>query len=309
MIWIVTAVVGLIFLLTAITLYFFCVAFVKHNIGNMDDVNDPCNRVLGEFKEIVGKGIEYINNTPHKWVETYSFDKLKLRGRYYDNGYDKTVIIFHGYRSSAARDMSCAVQMYTSFGLNVLLVDQRSHGRSEGKLITYGVKESRDVLSWIDFVTEKYAPEKIVLGGMSMGATTVLLAAKHNLPDTVKGIIADCGFTSPEDIIKHVAKKSFKINADFFIPVLDFCCRIFGRFSIKGVSTVDAVENAKIPILFIHGEADGFVPCEMSRKAYGRCNEKCRLVTVPNADHGFSFLVDKQKVLGEIKEFLISCGC
>lgn len=275
----------------------------------MDDVNDPCNEVLGEFKEPVAKGIEYINTAPHKWVETYSFDGLKLYGRYYDNKENKTAIIFHGYRSSAARDMSCAVQMYTSFGFNVLLVDQRAHGRSEGKLITFGVKECRDVISWVEFANEKFAPEKILLGGMSMGATTVLLSTDKGLADNVKAIIADCGYTSPVDIIKVVAKKSFKINAEIFIPFLDLFCKLFGRFSIKDISTVETLKKCELPILMIHGGADGFVPCEMSEKAILSCNEKSRLLKVENADHGMSFLVDKPKVLKEIKEFIISADC
>lgn len=302
-------VLGLLFIFLAVIFYFFCVAFVKRDVGNMDDVNAPCNKVLGEFKEPIAKGIEYINSTPHKWVETVSFDGLKLKGRYYDNAKKNTVIIFHGYRSSAARDMSCAVQMYSSFGFNVLLVDQRAHGRSEGRLITFGVKESRDVLSWVNFVTEKYAPQKIVLGGMSMGATTVLLATSQGLPPTVKAVVADCGYTSPVDIIKIVAEKDFKIKADFFIPFLDLFCRIFGKFSIVNISTVDSLKNCKIPVMMIHGEADGFVPCEMSKQAIKSCNEKSRLLTVDGADHGFSFLIDKPRVLQEIKDFLISADC
>lgn len=300
---------GLVLVFAVIVLYFFIVAFVKLNGGNMDDVNDPCNKVLGKYKGIIAEGINHIRNTPHKWVETMSFDGLKLMGRYYDNNSTKTIIIFHGYRSSASRDFSCALQMYSSFGLNVLMVDQRSHGRSEGKLITFGVKESYDVLSWVDFVNEKYAPEKIALGGMSMGATTVLLSAEKGLPQNVKAIIADCGFTSPVDIIKLVGKKNFGVNASFFIPFLDFCCRIFGRFSIKNVTTVESLKKCSLPVLMIHGSDDGFVPCEMSRQAIKSCNQKSRLLEVPGADHGFSFLVDKPKVLSEIKEFLKKADC
>lgn len=300
------SILGLIFILAAVVIYFFCVAFVKRDVGNMDDVYAPCNNILGEFREPIRQGIEYINNTPHKWVETISFDGLKLMGRYYDNGFERTAIIFHGYRSSAARDMSCAVQMYTGFGFNVLLVDQRAHGRSEGKLITFGVKESRDVISWVDFVTKKYEPKEILLGGMSMGATTVMLSTNKGLPKNVKAVIADCGYTSPVDIIKVVAKREFKINAGWFMPLMDLCCRAIGGFSIKNASTIEVLKSCDLPVLMIHGEADGFVPCEMSKQAIKSCNGKSRLLTVENADHGFSFLTDKPRVLNEIKEFINS---
>ncbi len=302
--WVLIALLVLAVIFTGVIIYFFCFAFLKWNIGNFDDVNDPCNKVLGEFKDRVGEGIAYINSTPCKWVETYSFDGLKLKARYFDNGEKNTVILFHGYRSSAARDFCCALKLYTDLKLNVLLVDQRAHGRSAGRLITFGVKERQDVVSWTEFLNKKYAPEKIVLGGMSMGATTVLLAAGEELPQNVKAVVADCGYTSPEEIIKCVSKRFLNINAAFLLPFINLCCIAFGGFSIKGVSTEKSLKGCDLPILLIHGEADIFVPCEMSRKAFGSCNKKSSLVTVENAYHGMSFLVDEDKVKGEIREFL-----
>ena len=288
----------------AVVLYFFSVAFVKHNIGDVDNVDDDINKPLREYKEEIRQGIEYNKSRTHKLVEVLSYDGLRLKARYYDSNSKKTVILFHGYRSSALRDFACAVEMYTKMGFNVLLCDQRSHGKSEGKLITFGVKESRDVLSWIDFVEKQYKPEKIVLGGMSMGATTVLLSLKYDLPDNVKAVVADCGFTSPVDIIKKVARKSFKINAAFFIPFLNLVCKLLGRFSITEDSTVDTIKNSDIPVMLIHGESDGFVPCEMSKKAFEGANEKSQLLLIKGADHGLSFMMDSNKVTTEIKKFL-----
>lgn len=294
----------LLVLFSLVVLYFFCFAFLKWNIGNFDDVNDPCNKVLGKHKDEVGKGIAHINATDCKWVETYSFDGLKLSARYFDNGEKNTIILFHGYRSSAARDFCCALKLYTDLKLNVLLVDQRAQGRSEGRLITFGVKESRDVASWAEFVNKKYSPEKIVLGGMSMGATSVLLELGNDLPSNVSAVIADCGFTSPVEIIKSVSKRFLNIKADLLLPFINLYCKFFGGFSIKNVSTVDSLKKSDLPVLLIHGEADTFVPCEMSREAFKSCNEKCRLVTVEKAYHGMSFLEDKEKITDEIRQFL-----
>lgn len=276
-------------------------------MGDVDNVDSLINKPLEEFKDIIKKGIEYIYTTPHKWVEVVSFDGLKLKARYYDNKSDKTIILFHGYRSSAARDFSCAVKMYIDFGFNLLLCDQRSHGRSEGRLITFGVKESRDVITWTQFVQSKFNPTSIILDGMSMGATTVLLSANHNLPPIVKGIIADCGFSSPVDIINKVAKDSFKINGKYLLPVLDLGCKLFGKFSIYGSSTLDSVKKFDRPILFVHGKKDGFVPCEMSEMAYSNANEKSKLVIIEEANHGLSFLVDRKTVEKELKIFLEKC--
>lgn len=294
----------LILILAAVLYYFFSVAFVKLNVGNPDNLSDPINKPLEKYKDIIGAGLEYINDRPHEWIYTVSYDGLRLAARYFPNGSNKTVILFHGYRSSAARDFSCAVEMYLKFGFNVLLCDQRSHGRSEGRLITFGVKESQDVLSWTEFALGHYGAEKILLGGMSMGATTVLLACALPLPEAVKGVVADCGFTSPVAIIKKVAKQSMKINATFLLPFLNLYCKMFGKFSIYGCDTTQVLKKSKMPILFIHGANDGFVPCEMSKTAFSANPEGRRLVLVEGADHGLSYLINKELVETELKEFI-----
>lgn len=285
-------------------MYFFSVAFVKHDIGNVDDLNDKINKPLAKYKAQIQNGMDYINSKNPIWVETVSFDGLRLAARYFENKSDKTILLFHGYRSSALRDFSCAIKMYTELGFNILLCDQRSHGRSEGKLITFGIKESRDVISWVEYVNDVYEPEKIVIDGLSMGATTVILACRFPLSENVKAVIADCGFTSPSDIMKEVGKRSFKINAGFILPFLDFACRIIGKFSFLGISTVNVLKKSKLPVLFIHGEADGFVPCEMSKCGFESAPEGSEILLVPGADHGLSFLIDENSVKSALKKFL-----
>lgn len=297
----------LILIFIGIYSYFFILAFVKQNVGDADDVNSPLNKPLQDYKEIIKEGIEYIKTTPHKWVEVISFDGLKLKARYYDNNADKTIILVHGYRSTSARDFSCAVRMYSAFGFNILLCDQRCSGRSEGKIITFGVKESRDIVSWVDFLNNKFSPKSIILSGISMGATTVLLSPLRGLPSNVKGIIADCGFTSPVEIISKVAKQSFKINAKYILPLLDLGCKLFGNFSIYGVSTLESVKKFDKPILFIHGKKDNFVPYEMSVRCFEKCNGNGNLLLSENAGHGTSYLLETKRVETELKKFLNSC--
>lgn len=302
--FIIIVLVAALIIFVAVLLYFFWIAFAKMKETDLENLDNRANNMLADYREDVENGINYIRNRTHIWVETQSFDGLRLAARYYDNNSDKTMLLFHGYRSAAARDFSCAVKMYIQLGFNVLLVDQRAHGKSEGRLITFGVKESRDVLSWINYVNEKLGADKIALGGMSMGATTVLLALGLDLPKNVKCVVADCGFTSPVDIIKIVAKKNFSVNADFFLPLLDLCCKIFGRFSIYGVSTPQALKKSDIPVLFIHGKADGFVPCEMSQRGYDAIPERSEIVLVEGADHGLGFLVDTKNVKFRLESFL-----
>ncbi len=288
----------------AATIYFFYIGFVRMNIGNLEDIDDPGNKPLQKYRETIANGLDYIKTRQYEWVHIVSFDGLRLAARYYNNHSQNTIILFHGYRSAAARDFSCAVEMYTKLGLNVLLVDQRSHGMSEGRLITFGIKESQDVLSWINFANEKLSAKKIVLGGMSMGATTVLLACRLNLPKNVKAIIADSGFTSPIDIIKKVAKTSLKVNASPFLPIINFYCKLFGSFSLYESNTIDAVKDSKIPILFFHGKEDNFVPFKMSVKGYNSAKNNAQIFLIDNADHGMSFLVEHDTVFNALKSFL-----
>ena len=296
--------VAIIVTLIGVLLYFFTIAFVKMKNGNLEDLNHPENDILEPYRDTVQSGIDYIYNTPHKWVYTKSFDGLYLAARYYNNNSDKTMLLFHGYRSAAARDFSCAVKMYADMGFNVLLCDQRSHGKSEGRLITFGVKESQDVISWVDFINKEYPAKSIALGGLSMGATTVLLACGLELPQNVKCVVADCGFTSPADIIKIVARKNFKINAEFFLPLLDICCKIFGKFSIIGVSTPQALKKSNLPVLLIHGKSDGLVPYEMSKSGYDVIPDRAEIVLIDGADHGLAFLKDTKTVYFNLENFL-----
>ncbi len=292
----------LIFLISVLT-YFFCIAFVRKENVEVDNLETKENEFLKPYHNVLKNGMDFIDKTPYTTVNTVSFDGLKLSARYFDQNSKRTILLFHGYRSSARHDFSCAVKMYYDKGFNILLVDQRSHGLSEGRLITFGVKESRDVISWVEFLNTKFNPEKIVLSGLSMGATTVLLSLRFEMPENVKCVIADCGFTSPEDIIKKVAKQTFKINATPFIPLMDLLCKVFGKFSIRKISTVDTVKNSNIPVLLIHGESDNFVPCEMSKTVSEICTENTEIVLVKNADHGVSFLVDTDLVMTNLDNF------
>ncbi len=148
---------ALILLFTGVVIYFFNLAFARKFSVSATDLDENLGKELAPFADVIGKGREFIKQTPHEWCYTTSFDGLKLAARYYDNNSTCTILLFHGYRSSAAHDFSCAVEMYYKMGFNILMPDQRAHGKSEGKYITFGVNESRDVLSWLEFLNKKFA--------------------------------------------------------------------------------------------------------------------------------------------------------
>jgi fermentation-respiration switch protein FrsA (DUF1100 family) len=137
-----------------------------------------------------------------------------------------------------------------------------------------------------------------------MGATTVLLASGLKLPQNVKGIIADSGFTSPVDIIKKVAKDNYNVGGSLVVPIFNLFCKLLGGFSLYGISTVDAVKKSKVPILLIHGKADNFVPCDMCRKNYQCALCEKEILLVENAGHGLGFFFNKEAMREKAFKFI-----
>ena len=300
MIWIIAVISALLLFIVLGLIWGFKTAFVRNNVRLID----LDSKSLSQYKEQFENGFKYIDSYKSKRVFTKSHDNLKLAGKYFNNNSNSTIILFHGYRSDGRFDFACAVKYYIDMGLNVLIVDQRASGESEGKLITYGIKERYDVVKWAEFTNRHYAPQNIFLSGISMGASTVMMASNLNLPDNVRGIIADCGFTSTSEIIKKVARESFKINTTLILPLLNIGCKMFGKFSLNEIDTITALSQSNIPIFFIHGKSDGFVPCEMTEKSYQAAKAEKYICLVDDADHGVSFLKDTKNIQKQIAEFV-----
>lgn len=247
-------------------------------------------------------GIEYED----VWI--CSVDGLRLHGKFYASSPDAPVqIMFHGYKSGAERDFCGGLQIAVKGGFNVLLVDQRAHGKSEGKCLTFGVMERYDCLAWVNYAVERFGPNsKILLYGMSMGASTVLMAGGLPLPKNVVGIVADCGYSSPAAIIK-------KVMGDYHLPsfplywLVRLGGRLFGGFDLEAACASAALEQCKIPVLLIHGGDDRFVPCEMGRENYEHCAaDNKRLLIVAGAGHGMSYMVDTTAYMTALTDFLSS---
>ncbi len=249
--------------------------------------------------------IKEIRAMDRKDVQITSFDGLILRGKYYE--YKKgapTEILFHGYRGTAERDLCGGVHRCFSIGHNALIVDQRAAGESEGHVITFGAKESRDCLAWIDFVIQNIDKDaRIILTGISMGAATVMIAASEELPKNVIGVLADCGYTSTKAIIQKVIR-DMKLPAKLLYPLVRLGARLFGGFDPDASSPIESMKKCKLPVIFFHGDTDDFVPCNMSEENYAACAaEKKRLVIIPGAGHGLCFPVNQEIYLKELDSF------
>jgi fermentation-respiration switch protein FrsA (DUF1100 family) len=243
-------------------------------------------------------------NTPHEDVSITSFDGLRLTGKYYEYAPGAPIeLMFHGYRGNAERDLSGGLHRCFQLGHSALIVDQRCSGTSEGSVITFGIHEHRDCLSWINFMLEHFGTDiRIILTGISMGASTVLIASGTDLPKNVIGILADCGFHSAKDVICSVAR-SMHLPYKILYPFVKFAAFFFGHFDLEEMTAVEAVKNSKVPILFFHGLADDYVPCYMSQLNYEACVSRKKLVLIPGAGHGLSFPVAPEKYLDEMRSF------
>ncbi len=256
------------------------------------------------YKEKIIDNINSLLIKPFESVETMSFDGLRLRGRYYEIGPDAPIaVIMHGYRSNYCRDGNGGFKICSEYGLNVLLPDQRAHGKSEGKTITFGVKERYDCLSWVNYILNRFGKDtKIILVGLSMGASTVMMASDL-APQNVKGIISDCGFSSPKEILTEVARQMhLPAKAAYFFTRLS--ARVFGSFDPESSSATKSLKNTNIPTLFIHGEDDDYVPCHMSRLCFDACNSEKYILTVPKASHGMSYYIDTKGYTDTVNKFL-----
>lgn len=242
----------------------------------------------------------------HKKVEIKTFDGLTLRGRFYEHSPGAPIeIMMHGYHGNLERDLSGGIFRALKIGHSVLLFDHRGSGKSDGNMLTFGINESRDCRRWIDYVLTEINPHaKIILSGVSMGAATAMITSGYdNLPENIVGIIADCGYTSAEDIIKKVMR-DMKLPYNLIYPFIRLGARIFGRFDIDEFSPIEQVKKSKIPTIFVHGDTDGFVPMEMSQANYEACSaEKKELFIVKGSDHGLAYAVAGDRYLEKLKEF------
>lgn len=238
-------------------------------------------------------------------VTIQSKDGLKLYARYYHTADGAPLdICCHGYKSHPFTDFSGGSGLCFEMGHNLLLIDQRAQHNSQGRSMTFGIQERWDALSWINYAIERFGRDvKITLYGVSMGGTTVLMAAGLPLPEQVKGIVADCPFAVPEEIILDVGKKQH-YPPKLIRPFLHIGARLFGSFRLGETDAVRSVADAKIPILIIHGEEDSYVPCHMSAPVEKANPNMVRRYTFPGAEHAISLLVDEERYRRIVAEFV-----
>lgn len=253
--------------------------------------------------------VDMIEGYPFQQVYIASDDGLTLAGRYYHVGDGAPVVlIFHGYRSTAYRDCAGMFKLCMELGFNVLLPDMRAHGRSQGRVITLGIRERFDCLCWVKYAVKRFGKDvRLLVSGCSMGAATVMMSAEL-LPAQVKGMVCDAGYSSPRAIMMDVSQK-MHIPPKLAYFLLRLSARLLGGFDPNEQSSLQSLENSSIPALFIHGEDDRYVPCSMVYENYEACAAEIKqLLTVPDAGHVLSFLVDEDAYRAAFHSFLHKIG-
>ena len=262
-------------------------------------------QVDGAFLEDLYAASKRLAAREHEVLQIKSSDGTMLVGHWFPVENPKRVIIaMHGWRASWHKDFGLVADSYSAEGCSVLYAEQRGQNNSGGEYMGFGLTERYDCVDWVNAVNGKCGGElPVYLCGVSMGATTVLMAADLKLPKNVRGIIADCGFTSPAAIWKHIANNNLHITYGIRSVFADMLFREKNMVGLDDYSTVDALQNTDIPVLLIHGSDDHFVPVEMTYENYKACRSPKELLIVPGADHGMSYYVETEKYQATVRNF------
>lgn len=311
-------------ILALILIYFLSIYFFvfKANFHRLDEQRTPEQEI--EF--YAGEENYKIHLEDAKWaeenselcLEITSFDGLKLKALLMEAEKDcqGTVLLMHGYHSGPIREFATISKVFHEMNYNVVMPYQRSHGESEGKWITFGIKERYDCRDWILKINELYGDGfPLFVGGISMGCATITMTSGFDLPSNVRGFIADCGFTSPYEITYWTATKKMglpKTVATTFVNTTNWIGKTFFDYPLDGYSTYEALSKCNKPFLFISGTADETVPVEMTMSNYlqykGTHPYDTELLLVEDCPHAISYLVDKENYDNKIRNFVQKYG-
>ena len=293
-------------------------AFDRNMVGTALDREEP--KAMGKMKRrLKGEGnddeelLAYcdalgqrLRQKEHTLVRLKSYDGTELVGHLFPSERQKRVILaMHGWRSCWCRDFGPVAQFFQENDCTVLYAEQRGQGESGGEYMGFGMIERFDCLEWIKWLNANgFADSKIYLAGISMGATTVLMTAGFpELPENVAGVIADCGFTSAKAEWKYISENNLRVPYDRRGRHVDALCRKRIELDSDAFTTLDAMKTCRVPILFIHGQADSFVPVEMTMQNYEACASPKRVLIVPGANHGMSYFLDREGYEAAVKAF------
>ncbi len=255
------------------------------------------------FRELEKDG-RLLQARPHKKVAIRAKDGETLVGHLFSCPNPKRLVLgMHGWRSSWSSDFGMIAPFLLEEGCCLLLPEQRGQGESGGSYMGMGALERHDCVRWAHSFARYFPHLPLYLAGVSMGATTVLMSTELGLPGTVRGLVADCGFTSPQDICRHVVRKNLHLSYGLRGPVANRLCKQKNQVGFSGCSAPQALAQSELPVLLIHGSDDRFVPVDMTYQNYQACRGPRHLLIVPGADHGMSYYKDRASYEAAVRRF------
>lgn len=303
--------IGIIFIILIInigaSLYFYNLAIARNVKEFLQD--DEALEVSSEAMNVFLQGDwrDWVSNQTFEKIEIESFDGLKLQGYFLaaKEPTNKVVVTAHGYLGEASDMGLFGEYYYEQLGYNFFMADARGHGASEGDYIGFGWHDRLDYLEWIHLLIEKLGPDtEIVLHGLSMGAATVLMTSGEDLPPNVKAIIADSPYVSVYDLFAYQMKRMFHLPSFPLLHSTSLITKLKANYSFKEASALKQVKKTDIPILYIHGEADEFVPTSYTYELYEQTKSKADIITFEGANHGEGIVIEHKAYIDQLNKFL-----
>ena len=299
---ILSIILGMILIILGICFAIYRLIFTINKKERLDDYRIEGNPTYSGYEETITKMVQHIASLPYEDIYIKSKDRTKLHARLLRGNSNRVAILCHGYHGSAYRDSSGMGPYLYEKDFNVLLIDERAHGLSKGHAITFGHKEKKDLLCWINKMKEMFSNDiEITVFGISMGGATVLMASEY-LDKNVK-IIADCPYNTTNEILSNSIKKlglPFKLA----YPLLFLSALLFANFNIKKDNASNAIKKSNSKILIIHGTSDSIVPQPISERIYLENKDKVQYETFIGAEHGMSCMQDKERYISLVNNFL-----
>lgn len=271
--------------------------------GNADlEVSDEA---MKEFTS--GNWRDWVREQDFETIEMNAYDDIKLNGYYLEakEPSNKIVVMAHGYLGNAKQMGLYGEYYYEELGYNFFTPDLRGHGKSEGDYIGFGWHDRIDIIDWMNLLIDRFGPDtEIVMHGISMGAATVLMASGEELPENVKAIIADSPYTSVHDLFAYQMKRMFHLPSFPVLQSTSLVAKAKAGYSLTEASALKQVEKSEVPILYIHGNADEFVPTKMTNKLYENTKSKTEMLTIEGASHGEGFVIERELYIDKMNEFI-----
>jgi Prolyl oligopeptidase family. len=273
--------------------------------STIDDLNLGGDQYSKDAYAKISKNESMFNSLHYETIHMKSDDGLTLTGYFVpaEGSSDKLAVLAHGFAVDAKNtgDLAC---FFHSQGFHVFAADDRAHGKSEGKYRGMGWLDRKDYLKWIDLLIHKLGKDvQIVLQGASMGGATVMMLSGEELPANVKAIIEDCGYTSAKEEFLYQVKRQFPRFPKFLVNLVSLESKIRAGYGLEEASALKQVKKSKVPIFFIHGDGDTFVPVEMVYKLHDAATCEKQLWVVPGAEHGLSYNIATEEYEEKIKQF------